>query len=210
MLRRMYGVVGVGLVAVMLAALVSAASAGQRDASALLLTPTAGPISRSNYLPLMMKAPPPTATPTPLPPTATPTLPPPTATPVPPTPVPPTMTPVPPTAVPPTATPRPVSPTCSLPVSDTTPNSPLQIVDVNKQAETVTLRNVTAQAIDMNNWWICSVTGSQLHAVLSGVLAPGQSIIIVSQAGGPIWNNSTPDPAALYDPFGVQISYRYQ
>jgi hypothetical protein len=36
------------------------------------------------------------------------------------------------------------------------------------------------------------------HAILSGTIAPGQTLVIPSQAGGPIWNNTSTDPAALY------------
>ena len=51
--------------------------------------------------------------------------------------------------------------------------------------------------------------GHQLHAVLSGTIAPGQSLVIPSQDGVPIWNN-TSDPSALYRRDGVQIGYRTQ
>ncbi len=147
------------------------------------------------YAPVLLKAPPPTPTPTPPPPTATPTLPVPTATPTPP---------------PPTATPPAMAPTCDLPVSANVPNTPIQIVDVDKRAEQVLLHNVSAQTVDLSGWWICSITGHQLHAVLSGQLAPGQLLNVPSQAGVPIWNNTSTDPAALFNRQGVQISYRVQ
>jgi hypothetical protein len=52
--------------------------------------------------------------------------------------------------------------------------------------------------------------GHQLHAVLSGTIAPGQSLVIASQAGAPMWNTTSTDPAALYQRDGVQTGYRTQ
>lgn len=113
-------------------------------------------------------------------------------------------------APPPTATPPAAAVSCDVPGGPQVPNTPIHISSVNKVAETVTIKNVTAQSVDVTGWWICSIKGGQLHAVLSGVLAPGQSIVVASQAGELIWNNLTPDPAALYNRQGVQISYSYQ
>lgn len=146
-----------------------------------------------NFLPLITKYDPPTPTPTEIP----------TATPITPT------IPPPPTA---TNTPQPVTPNCADPGSANAPNTPIQITAVNKAGnpETVTIRNKTAQTIDLTGWWICSLNGNQMHAVLSGTIAPNASLVIPSEAGGPIWNNTTTDPAALYDRYGTQISYRSQ
>lgn len=82
----------------------------------------------------------------------------------------------------------------------------MNIVTVNKDAETVTLKNVSSAAVDLTRWRICSITGNQLHATLSGSLAPGDARSIPSQAGAPIWNN-TSDPGALYDANGSLVSY---
>ncbi|MBM7844633.1 lamin tail domain-containing protein [Herpetosiphon giganteus] len=159
--------------------------------------PTAAPISLDNYLPIVVKAPPtPTATPTPIP----------TATRIP------TATPIPPTAIPPTPTLGTVNPSCDGAASSSPPNYPVAITNVNKAGnpETVTIRNISNQPVDINNWWICSMTGNQRHAILSGTLAPGQTLVVVSQANGPIWNNTATDPAALYRRDGFQVGYRSQ
>jgi hypothetical protein len=147
-------------------------------------------------MPLVIMIPAPTPTLTPLP-TATATTPPvlPTAT-----------------TIAPTATLPAVTPVCEGVANANAPNSPIAITTVNKAGnpETVTITNVSAGTIDLSGWWICSMLGHQLHAVLSGTIAPGQSLVIPSQAGGPIWNNTSTDPAALYRRDGVQIGYRTQ
>jgi phosphatidylserine/phosphatidylglycerophosphate/cardiolipin synthase-like enzyme len=86
------------------------------------------------------------------------------------------------------------------------PNYPVDIVAINKSAETVTLKNVTtSDTIDLTNWDMCSITGNQHHPI-SGTLAPGETRTFVN-TGGPIWNNSSPDPGALYNPNGQLVSY---
>lgn len=137
------------------------------------------------YLPIILKAAPtatPTTPPTPLPtqgpaPTATPTLPPPSFV------------------------------SCAdQPNPASAPNYPVAIVAINKVAETVTLRNVTAgDVIDLSGWRMCSVTGGQTHPI-SGSLAPGQQVTFPGPAGF-IWNNSSRDDGALYDPEGRLVSY---
>jgi hypothetical protein len=52
---------------------------------------------------------------------------------------------------------------------------------------------------------MCSITGNQHHPI-GGTLAPGQSQTF-GNPGGPIWNNSSPDPGALYNPNGQLVSY---
>lgn len=120
----------------------------------------------------------PTATPTTSGPTATPTLPPPSFV------------------------------SCATPPANpgSAPNYPLTVVSIDKVNETVTLRNTTTSAtISLTNWRMCSITGGQTHPI-SGSLAPGESRTF-GNPGGPIWNNSTSDPGALYDPEGRLISY---
>jgi hypothetical protein len=123
-----------------------------------------------------------------------------------------TTSPAPPTATPimPTATMPAVTPVCAGVANANAPNTPIAIITVNKVGETVTIQNVSAGTIDLSGWWICSMLGHQLHAVLSGTITPGQSLVIASQAGAPIWNNTSTDPAALYRRDGVQIGYRTQ
>lgn len=86
------------------------------------------------------------------------------------------------------------------------PNYPVRITAIDKSAETVTLRNeTTSDTIDLTGWHMCSVTGNQEHPI-SGALAPGETRTF-SNTGGPIWNNSSSDPGALYNPAGQLVSY---
>ncbi len=85
------------------------------------------------------------------------------------------------------------------------PNSPVQIVTVNKGAETVTLKNVSGAAIDLTGWRMCSIRGNQEHP-LSGGLQPGESRSFPGPAGN-IWSNSEDDDGSLYDPEGRLVSY---
>lgn len=117
-----------------------------------------------------------------------------------------------PTAIPaPTATPAPLPPSynnCQAdPNAGSAPNYPIQIVAIDKVNETVTLRNVGTTTMLIGGWRMCSITGNQLHAVLSGGIIAGETRVIPSQAGGPVWNNTTRDDGALYDANGSLISY---
>lgn len=85
------------------------------------------------------------------------------------------------------------------------PNFPLQIAALDKGAETVTLRNVGAAAVDLAGWRMCSVTGGRQHPI-GGALAPGEQRVFAG-AGGPIWNNINSDPGALWSPAGQLVSY---
>lgn len=86
------------------------------------------------------------------------------------------------------------------------PNYPIAITAINKNAETVTLQNVSTSTIDLTNWRMCSITGGQTHPI-SGTLAPGESRVFTN-LNGLIWNNLDPDPGALYTPDGRLASYR--
>lgn len=91
------------------------------------------------------------------------------------------------------------------PNSSAAPNYPVQIVEINKVAETVTLKNVGTTIVDLTDWHMCSITGNQQHPI-SGTLAPGASQTFPGPSGS-IWNNSSPDPGALYNPAGQLVSY---
>jgi hypothetical protein len=132
-------------------------------------------------------------------PSATPTTAPTSA----PTPMP-TRTPVPPTATP--TLPPPSFNNCQAdPNPSAAPHYPVRIVTINKVAETVTLQNVSTNAIDLTGWTMCSITGNQQHPIF-GTLAPGQSVVFPGPAGN-IWNNSVEDDGALYNPDGQLVSY---
>jgi hypothetical protein len=62
----------------------------------------------------------------------------------------------------------------------------------------------------VSGWYVCSLTGSQLHAVLSGTIAAGAELLVQSQAAAHnngIWNNRTSDPGALLNAAGVPIAF---
>jgi hypothetical protein len=153
--------------------------------------PAACAAAPCTFLPMIKRPLDPTATPTA---TATPTegLPTPTRTPTP-------------TATP--TLPPPSYNNCQQdPNPGAAPNYPVRIVSIDKEAETVTLRNVTTgDTIDLTNWDMCSITGNQHHPI-SGTLAPGEQRTFPGPAGF-IWNNSSSDPGALYNQNGQLVSY---
>jgi len=127
----------------------------------------------------------------------------------------PTTAPAPPTApspVPtPTSAPAPALPPPSYnncqadPNPSAAPNYPVRITAINKDAETVTLQNISGEPISLDGWRMCSITGNQQHSI-SGSLAPGQSRTYAG-SDGPIWNNSERDDGALYNERGQLVSY---
>ncbi|MBU6334390.1 MAG: thermonuclease family protein [Chloroflexi bacterium] len=86
-------------------------------------------------------------------------------------------------------------------------NAPIAIIGLDKNAEMVTIRNVSDSSVALDGWWICSARAGQRHATLSGSLAPGGELIIGRQAGRPIWDNDESDPAVLYDQTGRLVSF---
>jgi micrococcal nuclease len=93
------------------------------------------------------------------------------------------------------------------PTRDQAPNYPVQIVAINKGAETVTLKNVSPDPVSLDGWRMCSIKGNQLHEGIGGVLAPGEAKEF-GHPGGQIWNNSEEDDGALYNAEGQLVSYR--
>ena len=87
------------------------------------------------------------------------------------------------------------------------PNYPVKIVAINKFTEVVQLQNVSAAAVDLSGWTMCSIRGNQTHTGIGGVLQPGQTRDF--QYGGPdtIWNNEQEDDGALYNANGQLVSY---
>lgn len=116
-----------------------------------------------------------------------------------------------PTAIPPTATQEPTAVPTEVPTVEPTPvpeppaaDGTVVIVNVNKQAETVTLRNDGGTAVNLRGWVLLSITGGQRHPI-GGVLQPGETRVFPND-GGQIWNNSKADPAELRDPNGKVVS----
>jgi DNA/RNA endonuclease G (NUC1) len=85
------------------------------------------------------------------------------------------------------------------------PNYPVRITAIDKDAETVTLLNVSPEAVTLDGWTMCSVRGAQRHPI-GGVLAPGEQRVFPGPPGN-IWSNSASDPGALYDAAGRLVSY---
>lgn len=89
------------------------------------------------------------------------------------------------------------------------------IVAVNKREEYVDLQNIGEADVDLTGWNLVSEKGHQ-ECRLAGTLKAGETLRVwagISQQGGyscgyssPIWNNSQPDPAVLYNPQGVEVS----
>lgn len=85
------------------------------------------------------------------------------------------------------------------------PNYPIRITGIDKAGETVTLQNRSAAPIALGSWRMCSVAGGQ-QQTLSGVLQAGETRTFPN-TGGNIWNNSSSDPGALWNPSGQLVSY---
>jgi hypothetical protein len=91
------------------------------------------------------------------------------------------------------------------PNPDAAPNYPVQIVAIDKRAETVTLKNVSDQAVNLDGWHMCSIKGNQEHPV-AGPLAPGEQKTFNGPPGN-IWSNSDQDDGSLYNTSGQLVSY---
>ncbi len=62
------------------------------------------------------------------------------------------------------------------------PNYPVQIVAIDKGAETVTLKNVSPDPISLDGWHMCSIKGNQEHPI-SGTLASGEQKVFPGPPG---------------------------
>lgn len=87
------------------------------------------------------------------------------------------------------------------------PNAPVLIVGINKRTETVTLRNISSEPINLDGWIMCSFKGSQIHQGIGGTLAPGETRAFKHTGSASIWNNRKTDPGGLYNPQGRLVSY---
>jgi len=85
---------------------------------------------------------------------------------------------------------------------------------VDKKAELVTIANTGTAEVDLTGWVLLSVTGNQSYTFPSVSLRPGQSLTVASGgAAGDliwtaehVWNNTSSDPAHLYDADGGLVS----
>jgi hypothetical protein len=76
---------------------------------------------------------------------------------------------------------------------------------IDKRGETVTLKNVSGEVVDLNGWHMCSIKGNQEHPI-GGTLAAGET----KTFNGPqdtIWNNGGQDDGSLYNAQGQLVSY---
>jgi hypothetical protein len=116
----------------------------------------------------------------------------------------PTQPPVPPTPKP---LPPPTFNNCQAdPNPGAAPNYPVQIIGIDKAAEVVRLKNVSNATVSLDGWHMCSITGNQEQQGIGGTLAPGETKDFANPSG-PIWNNSSSDPGALYNQNGQLVSY---
>lgn len=108
-----------------------------------------------------------------------------------------------------------------LPVVTPLPTDPGVIVPngilishLDKRAELVTIQNTTQSDVNLQGYKLLSEKGNQSFIFPSYLLKAGASVKVASgDASGDLkwttqnmWNNSDPDPAALYDSRGVLVS----
>ncbi|MHA7963664.1 thermonuclease family protein [Paenibacillus sp. CAU 1782] len=84
-------------------------------------------------------------------------------------------------------------------------------LEVDKQAEIVTITNTTPQSIDLDGWKLISVRGNQTYTFEPYVLNAKESLILASGEDAVakegvllwevnnVWNNNESDPAELYN-----------
>jgi hypothetical protein len=176
----------------------------------------------------------PEPSPSPLPPSpvSSPLPPSPVPSPLPPSPVPAPLSPSP-TSVPASPTSAPVSPTATSgptatptptfpppadppppsfngcqdePNAAAAPDYPVRILDINKETEVFALQNVGTVPVDLGEWVMCSMNGSQELDRMRGALEPGQTRRFVFPGAG-VWSNTQRDDGALYNARGQLISY---
>ena len=98
--------------------------------------------------------------------------------------------------------------------TSTTSKAKVVISNVDKVGEIVTIENKSANDVNLSGWVLVSVTGNQSYTFPSYILKAGAKVTVASggKSGDLIWsksnmwNNSTSDPAQLYDAQGNLIS----
>lgn len=92
-------------------------------------------------------------------------------------------------------------------------------IEVDKQAELVTITNTTNEMISMNGWKLISVRGNQTYPFEHYVLDAQQKVVITSAdqavasdfdllqwGAANIWNNKESDPAELYNEYNELVA----
>ncbi|NOK60716.1 MAG: cellulase family glycosylhydrolase [Chloroflexi bacterium AL-W] len=87
------------------------------------------------------------------------------------------------------------------------PDFPVNISDIDKAGQVVTLENVSDEAIDLTGWTMCSIEGSQTHSELEGTLEAGGTLTVEYAEDETIWNAEAQDDGALYNADGQLVSY---
>ncbi len=89
----------------------------------------------------------------------------------------------------------------------------IAITSLDKKAEYITLKNTSSESIELEGWKIISVTGNQTFVFPACTIAPDEVIKVGDSnqnkdvnfhwlEGKGVWNNSSSDPAELYDSKG--------
>ncbi len=90
-------------------------------------------------------------------------------------------------------------------------NFPVDIVRVDKDGdgedEVVRLRNVSEETVDLDDWIMCSITGTQEHTGIEGELEPDETRDFPYTGSGEIWDDDNVDNGALYNEDGQLVSY---
>jgi len=98
------------------------------------------------------------------------------------------------------------------------PNGPIAITGLDKNAEMITITNMSDENVNIGGWKIVSVHGNQWFIFSSDLILPsGDSIKVggysakeqcdlIWEVGNGIWSNSKSDPAELYDAEGNLIN----
>ncbi|MEA4973990.1 MAG: lamin tail domain-containing protein [Candidatus Metalachnospira sp.] len=92
----------------------------------------------------------------------------------------------------------------------------VKIVELDKKAEYVVIKNVSSNTIDITGWVIVSVRGNQRFTFPQYSLEPNATVKVGDSGsnsdvdfhwldGRGTWNNSESDPAELYDSKGTLI-----
>lgn len=92
------------------------------------------------------------------------------------------------------------------------------LIEVDKSAELVTIKNTSNEPVTLDGWKLVSVRGNQTYPFDPYVLNPQQKIVISSADEPPfdssvlewgeqnIWNNKESDPAELYNAYNELVS----
>jgi len=86
------------------------------------------------------------------------------------------------------------------------PNYPVDIAYINKVGESVDLKNLSPVDVDITGWHLCSLNGGEQYPIGGGILPAGQTVVIINP-GSPVWDDTSPDPGALYNAAGQLVSY---